>query len=112
MNQAIVRDVMDLIAQGYGSTPTGLDRAIASNVVNYFYEKGWMSAEEIAILVKAAGGEIKVTENLLTGEAPNLYTQRNQDPFELIFRSREKVEIVDAEELTKNAKVNPEAEKR
>jgi|KBSSwiStaDraftv2_1062776.scaffolds.fasta_scaffold17064_16 hypothetical protein len=54
MNQGIVNEVMDIIANGYGSMPTGIDRAVALNVVNYFYRKGWRGPEDIAELIKNA----------------------------------------------------------
>ena len=102
----MVREVMDIIANGYGSVPTGLDRAIASRVVNYFYERGWMNAQDIAYLVKAAGGEIRVTEEMLMGEAPLLVWYDDPHTHERVFKIREK------EDLVKNAKVNPDAESR
>lgn len=105
MNMGMVRDVMDIIANGYGSIPTGLDRAIASRVVNYFYEKGWMNAQDIAFLVKAAGGEIRVAEKDLSGDE-FLYWYDDPETGERVFQSRSK------EDMVTKAKVNPDAEVR
>jgi hypothetical protein len=112
MNQGVVREVMDIIANGYGSVPTGLDRSIATRVVEYFNRIGWMSPTDVAILVEAAGGEIRVPENILTGTQPMLYSQLDPSTNEYVFRTRERVEFVDVDELTENAKVNPDAEMR
>jgi len=106
MNMGIVRDVMDIIASGYSSTPTGLDRAIASEVINYFYRKGWMNSEDIAWLVEAAGGEIRVTEEMVLGESPLLVVWQDPVTKDRVFRTRKKQDLVD------NAKVNPDAEVR
>jgi len=105
MNMGMVREVMDIIANGYGSVPTGLDRAIASRVVNYFYEKGWMNSQDIAYLVKAAGGEIRVSEEDMVDDV-FLYWYDNPATGERVFQSRSKKDMVD------NAKVNPDAEVR
>lgn len=108
MNMGQVQDVMDIIANGYGSTPTGIDRSIASRVVAYFYDKGWMSPTDVAYLVEAAGGDIRVSEELAAKPSPIL--TRYEDPMthEWVFRTRDKSK----EDLVKNAKVNPDAEKR
>ena len=106
MNLGTVREVMDIIANGYGSVPSGLDRAIASRVVAYFEDKGWVSPEDIAYLVQAAGGEIRVTESALLTEAPLLQWQRDPESNDMVVRS------IDKDKLIRNAKVNPEAEAR
>jgi hypothetical protein len=105
MNMGMVREVMDIIANGYGSIPTGLDRAIASRVVDYFYRKGWMNSQDIAYLVKAAGGEVRVSEEILS-EDILLYWYDDPATGERVFQSRSKSDMVD------NAKVNPDAESR
>lgn len=112
MNQGMVREVMDIIANGYGSIPTGLDRSIAAAVIDYFYRKGWMNREDIAWLVRAAGGEIRVNLDELVGDSPTLYWYDDAATGERVFKIRERVEIVDADKLTENAKVNPDAESR
>ena len=101
----IVRDVMDIIANGYGSIPTGLDRAIASRVIDYFYRKGWMNSQDIAYLVKAAGGEVRVGEDILS-EDILLFWYDDPATGERVFQSRSKTDMVN------NAKVNPDAETR
>ena len=106
MNQGTVREVMDIIANGYGSVPSGLDRAVASRVVDYFYRKGWMNTEEIAWLVEAAGGEIRVNPDKMSGNSPLLYWYDDQVTGERVFKIRDK------EDLVTNAKVNPDAEVR
>jgi hypothetical protein len=67
MNMGIVQEVMDIIANGYGSMPSGLDRAIASRVVEHFYRKGWRSPDEIAELTKNArvnpDAEVRVVDS-------------------------------------------------
>lgn len=105
MNMGMVVDVMDIIASGYSSSPSALERGIAAKVIDYFYRKGWMNAEEIAYLVEAAGGEIRIPENMITGPAPQL--TRTLDPVtnEYVFRTGSKPD-------TTNAKVNPNAESR
>lgn len=110
----IVREVMDIIAHGYGSAPTGLDRTIASQVIDYFYRKGWMNSEDIAWLVKAAGGEIRVKVDDVVGQSPLLIVYDDPMTNEKVFRIRERIDIVDidTDELIKNAKVNPDAEVR
>jgi hypothetical protein len=112
MNMGMVREVMDIIANGYGSAPSGLDQAIASRVVDYFYRKGWMNSEDIAWLVKAAGGEIRVPISMIVGDSPYLVVWDDPATDERVFKIRERVDIVDAEEMVKNAKVNPDAESR
>ena len=100
-----VVDVMDIIASGYGSSPSAIDRGIAAKVIDYFYRKGWMNGEEIALLVEAAGGEVRIPENLITGPTPQL--TRTHDPVtnEFIFRTGSKPDV-------NKAKVNPDAESR
>lgn len=103
----MVRDVMAILQEGYGdNSSTPLDRVVATKVIDYFYKKGWMNAEEIAFLVESAGGEIRVTEKTLTGDAPMLYRQEDPMNGDFIFRTRSK------EDLVKEAKVNPDAEAR
>lgn len=112
MNMGMVREVMDIIAQGYGSVPTGLDRAIASRVIDYFYRKGWMNSEDIAVLVKAAGGEIRVNLDDVIDDNWLLSWQDDPVTNERVFRVRQRNEPENAEDLVANAKVNPDAEKR
>lgn len=112
MNMGIVREVMDIIANGYGSVPSGMDQAIASRVVDFFYRKGWMSSEDVAWLVKAAGGEIRVKIDEVVGQSPLLYTYDNSMTGERVFKIRERIEIIDKDELVQNAKVHPDAESR
>lgn len=106
MNMNSIRDVMDIIASGYGSTPTGLDRAIASRVIEYFQNNGWVGPSDLAYLVQAAGGELVVKQELFTVDAPLL--QWAQDPIthDIIVRT------IDKDKLVKEAKVNPDAESR
>jgi hypothetical protein len=106
VNMGMVQDVMDIIANSYGSSPSAMDRSIAAKIINYFYERGWMNSEEIAYLVHSAGGEIRITESVLAGPAPTL--QRHRDPVtgDLILRT------TNTDDLVRNAKVNPDAESR
>jgi hypothetical protein len=109
----MVRDVMDIIANAYGSVPSGIDRSIASRVIQYFYDKGWMNSQEIAILVKAAGGQIRVSEQLMA-ESPLLFTYRDNATGDMVFQVRERgtPPSDETDEWIKNAKVNPDAESR
>lgn len=106
MNMGQVQDVMDIIANGYGSSPSAMDRGIAARVINYFYERGWMNAEEIAYLVEAAGGEIRISPELVTGDTPQLTRQLDEVTGDWIFRTG------NAKPDTSKAKVNPDAERR
>lgn len=107
MNMGTIREIMDILQESYGmASASPIDRVVATNILQFLYGKGWMDSSEIAILVKAAGGEIRVPENMLTGDTPFLYKQQDPMTGEIIFRSREKGEA------TSNAKVNPDAEVR
>jgi hypothetical protein len=105
VNMGMVQDLMDIIANSYGSSPSAMDRSVSAKIIDYFYQKGWMNSEEIAYLVEAAGGEIKITESMLASPAPLLYTQTDSAGT-TTFRTRSK------EQLVKEAKVNPDAESR
>jgi hypothetical protein len=106
MNMGIVQDLMDIIANGYGGSPTGIDRAIATRIVSYFMDRGYASTEEVAYMVKAVGGEIKLSDKLLTEKAPTLQWQRDPVTGDLVLRT------IDTDNLVQNAKVNPDAESR
>jgi hypothetical protein len=106
VNMGTVRDLMDIIASGYASSPGAIERAIATKVVAYFQERGWLSATDVAYLVEAAGGEIRVPESLTLDPAPLLQWTNDPANGEMIIRS------IDKARLVKNATVNPEAESR
>lgn len=111
MHGGAVNDITEIIQRGYGdSSISQLDRTVAHNIVNYLTTRGWMSPGEVAYLVEAAGGEIRVPENLIT-RPPKALT-RYQNPAvaeaEFVFRTTETEPLVD----TSNAKVNPDAESR
>lgn len=107
VNNGIVSQLMDIIQQGYGdTTKTALDKTVATNIVNHLYNAGWVAPQELAVMVKAAGGEIVVPENLITGDTPIL--QRWHNPADNTWHFK----TVQIDTLTENAKVNPEAESR
>jgi len=103
MNQATIREVMEILQKGYGdNSTTPLDRVVATNVVRYFFEKGWIDSHGIAILAESAGGEIRVPESLVEDDDLFLYRYTNPMTGEIVFKSRKKSEV--------NGKVNPDAE--
>jgi hypothetical protein len=111
MHGGAVNDITEIIQRGYGdSSISQLDRTVAHNIVNYLANKGWMSPGEVAYLVEAAGGEIRVPESLVM-RPPKALT-RYQNPVvaeaEFIFRTTETTPPVDVTD----AKVNPDAESR
>lgn len=112
MNLGTERDLMYIIAEGTGSMPGPMERAIAAKILSYFQERGWASTEEVAYIVKAAGGKVVISEKLLRESAPLLQWTRDPVTDDLIIRVRQEISIEDAEELIKNAKVNPNAESR
>jgi hypothetical protein len=106
MNLGTVRDIMEIIHQGHGGPDmSSVDRVVASNIVSYLQKAGWMGAEEIAHIVQAAGGEVRISEKQLDEGPKAIYTQRDPITHDIVLRS---VSVVD----TKNAKVNPDAESR
>jgi hypothetical protein len=103
MSLGTVRDVMDIIQRGYGdSSMTPLDRTVATNIINYLQSAGWMGPEEVAHIVQAAGGEVRISEKQLDEGPKALSIFRDQVSFELVLRSID----------TSKAKVNPDAESR
>lgn len=106
MYEGTVRDIVDILQQGYGdNSTTPLDRAVANRIVTYLAEKGWMHPSEVAYMVKAAGGEIRVNLAVLTDDPPLLYRQHDFPMDQYVFRA------VDKPDPSK-AKVNPDAEQR
>jgi hypothetical protein len=57
-----VRVVRDVIQRAYGdATQTPLDHQAASEIVTALRSMGWASLNEVALLIEAAGGSIKVS---------------------------------------------------
>lgn len=106
MNMGIIQELMDIIANGYGSAPGAMDRAIAGRLLQHLEARGWINPNEVAIMVKAAGGEIRVPEQLLVEDAPLLHWMTDPMTGDMVLKS------VDKDTLVKEAKVNPEAESR
>jgi hypothetical protein len=107
MNMGTISDIMEILNIGYGSQTTGpLDRAVAIRIISYFEDRRWMSPEEVAYLVDAAGGEIIVTREQLEDSNPLLTVQDNFETETITFRVRP--------DTSRNPKrtVNPEAESR
>lgn len=78
MNQGTVRDIMEIIQQGYGdNTMTSLDRAVATQIFEYLKRNGWLDSEEVSYLVEAAGGEIIVYRDRLEENPPMLLVQQD-----------------------------------
>lgn len=90
MNLGTVTDVMDILQQGYQNTSsTPLDRTVATRVVKYFIENGWLNAGEVAHIVKAAGGEVRIPERQLIESSPYLVSYTDQGTMDIVFKSRE-----------------------
>lgn len=85
--------VREIIQQGYGDgSMDPLARASATKILERLRQMGWATPEEVAYLVEAAGGEIIVTEELVTREAPMLSRQIDEMDYTIVFRTHRKEE--------------------
>lgn len=82
------RIVQSIMNEGYGDQSTSpLDRVVASKIVDAFRRSGWISGQELGFVVKAAGGEIRLTEELLSGQTPAVLQYRDGLTQEVVLKS-------------------------
>jgi hypothetical protein len=107
VSHAAIRQITEIIQNGYGdNSTTPLDRAVANQIVEMLYSTGWMDIAAVGVLVESAGGEIRVSVDKLMSDPPLIYRYDSQVTGEIVFKTRSK------EEAVKEAKVNPNAERR
>lgn len=105
MTLSTIRDIMEIVASAYSSLPDAMDRAVAEKIMEYLVKNGWTSPEDVAYLVTAAGGQIRITEELLGSSAPLLQWSRDPSNGDIVLRTRITPDVT-------KAKVNPDAEVR
>ena len=75
------------LQQGYGdASQTVLDDRVAGDVLSTLRERGWASLQEVAMLIIAAGGEIRVSDHDMMRTLDNLQVTVHED-----FENRERV---------------------
>lgn len=83
------RQISEILNESYGANATGpLDRMTSNKIIALILNLGWASSEEIAYLVDAAGGEIRVPEKALHLDPPPLLRYRNDANDELVFQTK------------------------
>lgn len=86
----MVQEIMDILQQGYGMTSASpVDRVVASRVIEHFIRKGWLAANEVAHIVKAAGGKVIVSQEQLEDSDPQLVSYRDFMTDTIVFESRD-----------------------
>lgn len=106
MYEGTIKGITEVLQQGYGDNTSGpLDRAVANQILSYFINNGWAGPDQIAYMVKSAGGEIRVKGDSLLSDPPILSKQHDFMTDEYVFRTIEKPD-------TSTARVNPNAEQR
>lgn len=86
---AVVRDISEILNMSYGDVGTGpIDRVAANEIVNYLREHGWINSEELALLVDAAGGEIRVKANQMLDDPPPLLMYRDIGTDDLVLQTK------------------------
>jgi hypothetical protein len=84
------RRIVEILNRGYGDNATSaLDRVIAGDILSELINVGWTSGEELAYLVEAAGGEIRIPESLLTEPSPRLLQYRSDLTNEIVFQTKD-----------------------
>ena len=81
--------VRDALQAGYGdATQTVLDDQVAGQVMGALRERGWASLDEAALLIAAAGGEIRVPSALRLRGTARMQVERFEDHAtgETVFR--------------------------
>lgn len=83
-----VRKIQDVLNEAYGMQGTSsLDRAAATKVLQQLRMVGWMSPDEIAFLVDAAGGRIEVTQQSAEEKTLKLEVFRPFQSDSIVFKS-------------------------
>lgn len=84
------RRIVEILNRAYGDNATSaLDRIAAGEILSELVNLGWVSSEEIAYLVDAAGGEIRIPEDLLTSPSPRLLQYRSEMTNEIVFQTKD-----------------------
>ena len=105
-----VRDIEDILGNVYGPGNDAADRLAAMQINNRLLQRGWVSPEDLAYIVDAAGGEIVVTREALEDSSPKLFIQSSFERDATVFSIREGTSHNKPD--TSKAKVNPNAESR
>lgn len=83
------RRITEILNRAYGDNATSaLDRIAAGEILSELINLGWTSNEEIAYLVDAAGGEIRITEDSLNESAPRLLQYRDHLSNTIVFQTK------------------------
>jgi hypothetical protein len=88
---AAERLIVEAINEGYGDRSTSpLDRAVASRIIAKLRNVMWMSSEEVALIVEAAGGEVHITQKQLEAAEGMPLLQMWRDPAtnDVVIKSR------------------------
>lgn len=73
--------VCDVIQRVYGdATQTALDYKAATEIVVALGQAGWAAPEDIALLIKAAGGQVEITRKMREEFDRNWTIERWDDP--------------------------------
>lgn len=84
-----IRGISLVLNEAYGDNGTSpLDRVAATKVLQYMRSMGWMSPQEIAFLVDAAGGKITISRAGLEEKELVLRTWSDDRNYNIIFESR------------------------
>lgn len=111
MNMGTIRNIMQILDNAYGSNQmASVDRAAAIAVISYFEDKGYLGPEELAFMVEAAGGEVRISETMLSGTSKPLLRYYDEMNMEYVFKTVDK--ISEPVPDVSKAKVNPDAESR
>jgi len=71
--EGILRDIQQILNEGYGEQATSaLDRVVARNILNFLRATNWITHEEFAIVVEAAGGTVVIPDKVLTEDPPEV----------------------------------------
>lgn len=85
-----IRKIQDALGRAYGDLGTSpLDRAAAGQILQLLRGDGWMSADEVAFLVDAAGGTIQVTRESIEDKNLQLTVYNEFMTDMIVFKSKE-----------------------
>lgn len=89
-DRGTVRIIEGVLNRAYGdNSASSLDRLAATQVLQQLRSLGWLSADEVALLVDAAGGEIKVTEKAAAEKRPLLVVFRDFENDLIVFKAKD-----------------------
>jgi hypothetical protein len=88
MNEGMISIIQQTLNEAYGESGSGpLDRVAATRILDLFQRTGWIGGQELALVVQAAGGEIRITEEQISGTIPPVLQYQDNITNEIVLKT-------------------------